>query len=104
MNIYSKLGSIGVPYFDCLVKEEGGTFIIEKWNVQRCGPEPTAEKLFEVYLEYKAYYADHAIKRRREYPPIEDYIDGIVKGDSLQVQEYIDKCLAIKQKYPKDLN
>jgi hypothetical protein len=36
-----------------------------------------------------------------EYPPITDYIDGIVKGDQAQVQAYIDACLAVKAKYPK---
>lgn len=40
-------------------------------------------------------------KRQAEYPPITDYIDGIVKGDDAQVQAYIDACLAVKAKYPK---
>jgi tRNA A37 N6-isopentenylltransferase MiaA len=39
--------------------------------------------------------------RQPEYPPIEDYIDGIVKNDEAQVQAYIEACLAIKEKYPK---
>lgn len=39
--------------------------------------------------------------RKAEYPPISDYIDGIVKGDQAQVQAYIDACLAVKAKYPK---
>jgi len=39
--------------------------------------------------------------RATEYPPIADYIDGIVKGDQAQVQAYIDACLAVKAKYPK---
>jgi hypothetical protein len=39
--------------------------------------------------------------RQREYPPITDYIDGIVKGNQSQVQAYIDACLAVKAKYPK---
>jgi hypothetical protein len=39
--------------------------------------------------------------RSAEYPPITDYIDGIVKGDQTQVQTYIDACLAVKAKYPK---
>ena len=39
--------------------------------------------------------------RSAEYPPITDYIDGIVKGDQAQVQAYIDACLAVKAKYPK---
>jgi hypothetical protein len=40
-------------------------------------------------------------QRAAEYPPITDYIDGIVKGDEAQVQAYIDACLAVKAKYPK---
>lgn len=40
-------------------------------------------------------------QRAAEYPPITDYIDGIVKGDTAQVQTYIDACLAVKIKYPK---
>lgn len=43
----------------------------------------------------------HVEKRAIEYPPITDYIDGIVKGDQAQVQAYIDACLAVKAKYPK---
>ena len=39
--------------------------------------------------------------RAAEYPPIADYLDGIVKGDQAQVQTYIDACLAVKAKYPK---
>lgn len=40
-------------------------------------------------------------QRQQEYPPITDYIDGIVKGDNAQIQAYIDACLAVKEKYPK---
>lgn len=40
-------------------------------------------------------------KRRAEYPPITDYLDGIVNGDQNQVQRYIDACRAVKAKYPK---
>lgn len=51
----------------------------------------------------EALIASEAYKelRAREYPPITDYIDGIVKGDNAQVQAYIDACLAVKNKYPK---
>jgi len=43
----------------------------------------------------------YAEKRAAEYPPITDYVDGVVKGDAAQVQAYIDACLAVKAKYPK---
>lgn len=42
-----------------------------------------------------------AQKREFEYPPITDYIDGVVKNDQAQIQAYIDACLAVKVKYPK---
>jgi hypothetical protein len=43
------------------------------------------------------------IKRQRslEYPDFREYLDGIVKGDQEQIQDYINKCLAVKAKYPK---
>lgn len=43
----------------------------------------------------------YANARKSEYPPIEEYIDGIVKNSEEQVSNYIAKCLAVKQKYPK---
>ena len=39
--------------------------------------------------------------RASAYPPMSDYLDGIVKGDVAQQQAYIDACLAVKAKYPK---
>jgi hypothetical protein len=43
----------------------------------------------------------YKIKRASEYPPITDYLDGIVKGDQAQINKYIADCLAVKAKYPK---
>lgn len=39
--------------------------------------------------------------RAREYPNMVDYIDGVVKGDQVQIDKYIADCLAVKAKYPK---
>jgi hypothetical protein len=44
---------------------------------------------------------DYARKRASEYPPMADYIDGVVKGDQAQIDAYISACLAVKIKYPK---
>lgn len=41
-------------------------------------------------------------KRRGEYPPMSEYLDAIVQDDKKAIQEYIDKCKAVKLKYPKD--
>ena len=39
--------------------------------------------------------------RAKEYPPITDYLDGVVKGNQAQIDAYIADCLAVKTKYPK---
>jgi hypothetical protein len=43
----------------------------------------------------------YAEKRKAEYPPITDYLDGVVKGDQAQIDKYIADCMAVKIKYPK---
>ena len=50
-----------------------------------------------------AYVNAHAYigKRAAEYPPITDYLDGVVKGDQEQIDKYIADCKAVKAKYPK---
>jgi len=40
-------------------------------------------------------------KRKEAYPPQSDYLDAVVKGDTVAQQAYIDACLAVKAKYPK---
>lgn len=30
-----------------------------------------------------------------------DYLDAVVKGDQVAINAYIEKCLAVKAKYPK---
>lgn len=50
------------------------------------------------WVDPNAYKA----KRQAEYPPITDYLDGVVKGNQAQIAKYIADCLAVKAKYPKD--
>jgi hypothetical protein len=49
------------------------------------------------WVDPNAYIA----KRIAEYPPITDYLDGVVKGDQAQIDKYIADCQAVKEKYPK---
>ena len=51
----------------------------------------------QAYVDAHAYIA----KRASEFPPITDYIDGVVKNDQAQIDKYIADCLAVKAKYPK---
>lgn len=56
-------------------------------------PQPEEEP-----VELEPTYAQ---KRAMEYPPMSDYLDGIVKGDQAKIDAYIAACLAVKAKYPK---
>ena len=51
----------------------------------------------QAYVDAHAYIA----KRAAEFPPITDYIDGVVKGDQAQIDKYIADCLAVKARHPK---
>jgi len=51
----------------------------------------------QFFLDAHAYIA----KRQAEYPPMTDWIDGMVKGDQAQIAKYIADCQAVKAKYPK---
>ena len=48
-------------------------------------------------INANSYKAHHAA----EYPPMIDYLDGVVKGDQVQIDKYIADCRAVKAKYPK---
>ena len=39
--------------------------------------------------------------RAEAYPPMSDYLDAKVKGDTEAEQVYYDACAAVKEKYPK---
>jgi hypothetical protein len=56
------------------------------------------EAAVQAYIDSHAYIA----KRQAEYPPITDYLDGVVKGNQAQIDKYIADCLAVKTKYPKE--
>ena len=55
------------------------------------------ETAVQAYMDAHAYIA----KRQAEYPPMTDWIDGMVKGDQAQINKYIADCLAVKERYPK---
>lgn len=81
-------------------EDSTGTVIYEK-NI---GNYPFTFDQFKEELEkVKKEYADTEYQRLRakEYPPITEYLDAVVKGDQEQMQAYIDACLSIKIKYPK---
>jgi len=65
--------------------------------------KPTKEEVEAEVARLQKEWEDTEYQRLRaqEYPDFKEYLDGIVKGDTEQIQAYIDACLAVKVKYPK---
>jgi hypothetical protein len=76
------------------------TFETLLWHNENSAEKPTKEEVMAEVAKLKSieYYTS---MRKAEYPPIEDYLDAVVKGDLVQQQAYIDACQAVKAKYPK---
>ena len=71
---------------------------LDKEQTQPTDAEIQAE-ISRLQTQYDAQ--EYARKRAAEYPPMSDYLDGVVKGDQAQMDKYIADCLAVKAKYPK---
>lgn len=76
------------------------------WSDENDIPPPTQEELEIEAERLKTEWinTEYQRKRKLEYPPVEDYLDAIVKSDTDAIQAYIDACQLVKQKYPKSTN
>ena len=65
--------------------------------------KPTQEEVEAEVARLQKEWEDTEYQRLRakEYPDVKEYLDGLVKGDTEQMQAYINQCLAVKAKYPK---
>lgn len=92
-----------VPLIDFTGEFQDDKFVLLSWNTEKLGPAPTQEEIDAVITTVTEDVQLNGYKelRKREYPPMADYLDGVVKGDQVQIQAYIDACLAVKAKYPK---
>jgi uncharacterized small protein (DUF1192 family) len=84
----------------------GAEWVLRDDELEWLDTKQTKPTEAEIQAELARLQADwdskqYARDRAAEYPPVTDYLDGIVKGDTAQVQAYIDACLAVKAKYPK---
>ena len=87
------------------VADETGILTLEQaQNSVLCGKaNPTETDVANAKQANQEYLAsiEYVKNRRFEYPPITDYLDGVVKGDQAQIDAYIAACQAVKAKYPK---
>jgi hypothetical protein len=86
-----------VPNAEFVIRED-----VVEWHNPSTAPvsdEQIAQELTRLQQQYET--DTYKRKRQAEYPPITDYLDGVVKNDQAQIDKYIADCLAVKAKYPK---
>jgi len=84
------------------LQDDGKGAYIKEWNLDI--PKPTIAQLDAYEAQANEIERLNLVKanRAKEYPDFKEYLDGIVKGDDAQIQKYINDCLAVKAKYPKN--
>ena len=86
-----------VPKAEFVIRED-----VVEWHSPSTAPvsdEQIAQELIRLQQQYET--DTYKRKRQAEYPPLTEYLDGLVKGDQAQIDKYIADCLAVKTKYPK---
>ena len=86
------------------LQDDGNGAYIKEWNLDIA--QPTEAQLDALEAQANIVERLNLVKANRanEYPDFKEYLDGIVKGDDAQIQKYINDCLAVKAKYPKENN
>lgn len=68
-----------------------------RWEYKEMSPDiPRYENFMNAKLTYSQI-------RALEYPKHENYLDAVVKNDAVQLEEYMQACLFVKSKWPKDM-
>ena len=103
INLYLKANDITVSGSTDSYYRLNGESTFKAWYVEGVA-QPTDDDLSSYTTTALATEAAAEVleNRRREYPPMADYLDGIVKEDTDQVATYVAACKAVKDKYPKE--
>ena len=84
------------------LQDNGNGAYIKEWNLDIAQPTLAQLDAFETQANEVERLNLVKANRANEYPDFKEYLDGIVKGDDAQIQKYINDCLAVKAKYPKE--
>ena len=87
---------------DVILQDDGNGAYIKEWNLNIAQPTLAQLDAFEAQANEVERLNLVKANRANEYPDFKEYLDGIVKGDDAQIQKYINDCLAVKAKYPKE--
>lgn len=97
-------GALGSPDIFVKIDNTETIFIGQEFDYNNRTP---IAPVFPNSIENKELLADvEQVRkfRKSEYPPIEDFVDAWVKNDDIGLEEYRNKCLSVKAKYPKPNN
>ena len=88
---------------------QGDNYDSIEWNEDNTLDKPTEQetidKRAELAAEWDSLHKEVGMKRKEEYPPLEDFADAMYwnsKGDDSKLTEYYAACEAVKTKYPKE--
>lgn len=102
MKRYTLVDALVSLYPDCAWHSKNGTYDGIVWDESNKKNMPTLKELMDeidrLQAEYNAGY--YLTLRKREYPPLIDYLDGVVKNDEAQIQDFKDRWNAVDAKYP----
>jgi hypothetical protein len=77
---------------------------VVQWEWKACPldkfPDMTSEEISIENEKKKKLEAVHS-NRKVNYPPLEDFVDAWVKGDDAALELYRERCLEVKQRFPK---
>lgn len=76
-------------------QDEDGNDVFEARLINVYEPIDVSEQMAEWKLD------NYELLREPLYPSQAEYLDALVKDDEVAIQQYKEKCLAIKEKYPK---
>lgn len=76
-------------------QDEDGNDIIESRFINVYESIDVSEQMAEWKL------CNYQLLREPLYPNQSEYLDAVVKGDEIAIQQYREKCGALKEKYPK---
>jgi hypothetical protein len=82
--------------FEDGVEVPTGLIEITKLEAERIGKQN-----YEAKREIEISKMDYVRQRLTAYPELGEFVDAWVKNDIAALEEYRQKCLAVKEKYPK---
>jgi len=82
--------------FEDDVAVPAGLIEITKAEAERIGKQN-----YEAQREAEIAQMDYVRQRLTAYPELGEFVDAWVKNDTAALEEYRQKCLAVKEKFPK---